>query len=322
MDVGLYFDLRNPPEWRCDLSDLYGFTLEMCEEGDRLGAASLWTTEHHLFDDGYLTQPLTFLAAIAARTQRARLGTGVLLAPLRTAAQIAEDAALVDILSGGRLELGLGAGYRAPEFELFGADFDARFAALDARAVEVRRLLTEGGITPPPVQMPVPMWLGYMAGKGARRAGRMGMGLLSTDASLWPDYRAGLIEGGHDPSSARMGGLIWGWITDDPEGDWPIVAKHYRYQVNSYARHAAMGTGKSAREIDVERLKWRGGTLKRNMFLIATPEQAAEQIKIVLAGAPIKHIFFFPSIAGMPEAMAMKQVHTICTRLAPLLKDA
>jgi alkanesulfonate monooxygenase SsuD/methylene tetrahydromethanopterin reductase-like flavin-dependent oxidoreductase (luciferase family) len=322
MDVGLYFDLRNPPAWRTDPTRLHGFTLEMCEEGDRLGAASLWTTEHHLFDDGYLTQPLTFLAAVAARTKRARLGTGVLLAPLRAAAQIAEDAALVDILSGGRLELGLGAGYRGPEFELFDVDFSARFKQLDALALEVRRMLTENKVTPPPVQLPLPIWLGYMAENGARRAGRMGMGLLSTDVNLWPAYREGLIEGAHDPSIGRMGGLIWGWITDDPEADWPVVAKHYSYQLNSYARHAAMGTGKSAREIDVERLRWRGGPFKRNMFLLATPEEAAAQIKAFLAGAPIKHVFFFPSIAGMPEKMAMKQIEMICTKLKPLLKDA
>ena len=114
MKVGLYFDLRNPREWPQDWSRLYGFALEMCEEAERLGLDSIWVTEHHLFDDGYLTQPLTFLAAVAARTTRVRLGTAIMLAPLRPAVQIAEEATVVDILSGGRLDLGLGAGYRIP----------------------------------------------------------------------------------------------------------------------------------------------------------------------------------------------------------------
>ena len=127
MKVGLYFDLRNPREWQQDWSRLYGFALEMCEEAERLGLDSIWVTEHHLFDDGYLTQPLTFLAAVAARTKRVRLGTAIMLAALRPAVQIAEEATVVDILSGGRLDLGLGAGYRIPEFQLYGADIEQRY---------------------------------------------------------------------------------------------------------------------------------------------------------------------------------------------------
>ena len=126
MKIGVWFDLRNPPGWRQDPARLYGFTLELCEEAERLGADSLWFSEHHGFEDGYLPQPLTFAAAAAARTSRVRLGTGILVAPLRKTAQLAEEAAVVDIISGGRLDLGLGAGYRMPEFELFDADFTVR----------------------------------------------------------------------------------------------------------------------------------------------------------------------------------------------------
>src|SRR3954447_11704050 len=103
MKVGLYFDVRSPPAWRQDWARLYSFTLEVCEEADRLGIDSLWFSEHHLFSDGYLNQPLTFAAAVAARTHRARIGTAVLIAPIRTAVQLAEEAALVDLVSNGRL---------------------------------------------------------------------------------------------------------------------------------------------------------------------------------------------------------------------------
>ncbi len=120
VNVGVYFDLRNAPSWPQDPARLYGFTLELCEEAERLGAHSVWLSEHHLFDDGYLPQPLTFAAAVAARTTRVRIGTAVLLAPLHDAVEIAEQVAVVDLVSNGRVELGLGAGYRVPEFELFG----------------------------------------------------------------------------------------------------------------------------------------------------------------------------------------------------------
>ena len=111
--MGFYFDLRNPPQWRSDPAEVYGFTLEMCEEADRLGCHSIWLSEHHLFDDGYLPQPLTFAAAVAARTRRLRIGTTIVIAPLHHPVELAEQAAVVDIISHGRLELGLGAGYRS-----------------------------------------------------------------------------------------------------------------------------------------------------------------------------------------------------------------
>ena len=72
--VGIYFDLRNPPGSERSFHSLYGFALEMCEEAERLGADSIWTTEHHLFDDGYMAQPLGFLTAVAARPSPAAGG--------------------------------------------------------------------------------------------------------------------------------------------------------------------------------------------------------------------------------------------------------
>src|SRR5215207_8184755 len=152
MDVGVYFDLRNAPGWRQDPARLYAYTLELCEEAERLGAHSVWLSEHHLFDDGYLPQPLTFAAAVAARTTRVRIGTAVLLAPLHSAAEIAEQVAVVDLVSNGRVDLGLGAGYRVPEFELFGADISRRYGLTDGRVRELRALWAEGRVTPAPVQ--------------------------------------------------------------------------------------------------------------------------------------------------------------------------
>src|ERR1700694_4992398 len=111
MDVGIYFDLRNPPVWAADWSRLYGFSLELCEEAECLGCHSIWLTEHHLFDDGYLPQPLIMAAAIAARTSRVRIGTGILIAPLHHPVELAEQAAVVDIISSGRVDIGIGAGY-------------------------------------------------------------------------------------------------------------------------------------------------------------------------------------------------------------------
>jgi alkanesulfonate monooxygenase SsuD/methylene tetrahydromethanopterin reductase-like flavin-dependent oxidoreductase (luciferase family) len=322
MNVGIYFDLRNPPERATADEHLYGFTLEMCEEAEHLGCHSIWVSEHHRFDDGYLPQPLTLAAALAARTRTPRIGTAIVIAPLHHAAELAEQAAIVDIISAGRLELGLGAGYRVPEFELYGADPATRYAATDARARELRRLWDEGVVTPGPVQARPPIWLGYQGPKGARRAGRLGEGLLSIDPALVGPYREGLAEGGHDLTQARMAGGIQGWTTEDPEADWPLVARHLAYQVDSYRRHMVEGTDHpTPRAVDADRLRQRdfGGPL--SYFLYGTPEEVAARIQGYIGDAPVETVFFWASLGGMPEDLVARNVKTICTRLAPLLAE-
>jgi alkanesulfonate monooxygenase SsuD/methylene tetrahydromethanopterin reductase-like flavin-dependent oxidoreductase (luciferase family) len=321
VDVGIWFDLRNPPAWHQDPARLAAFTLELCEEAERLDADSLWFSEHHGFEDGYLPQPLTFAAAAAARTRRARIGTGVLVAPLRKTPQLAEEAAIVDIISGGRLELGLGAGYRVPEFELFGADITARYTTLDQQVGELRRLWGAGGLTPAPVQHRLPIWLGYQGQKGARRAGRLGEGLLTVSPASWPHYRDGLIEGGHDPAAARMAGGIQAYVTDDPERDWPLVARHIAYNQDSYRRYMVEGTDSPVpRPVDPERLRaHRPDARPLSYFLFGTPEEVAAAIREYLGDAPVSGIWISGSVAGFPEDVAVRHVRTVCTRLRPLL---
>lgn len=319
MRVGIYFDLRNPPGWATDWSRLYGFTLEMCEEAERLGCPSIWLSEHHLFDDGYLPQPLTFAAAIAARTRTARIGTAIVIAPLHHPVELAEQTAVVDVLSGGRVDLGLGAGYRIPEFELYGADLSKRYAATDGAARELRELWEI--VTPRPVQERVPIWMGYQGPKGARRAGLLGERLLSSSSHLWPEYRAALVEAGHNPAIGRMAGGINGWVTDDPEADWPLVSKHVSAQLDSYRRHMVEGTDQPIpRPIDPEKLRNRASRGQPlDAIHYGTPEEMAEAIKRDTAGAPVDEVFLWASVAGMPEEHVIKGIQAICGRLAPLL---
>ncbi|MFD6101399.1 LLM class flavin-dependent oxidoreductase, partial [Nocardia salmonicida] len=188
MDVGLLFDLRNPAQWQRPWADHYARTLEFCEEADLRGAGGVWFTEHHLFEDGYLPQPLTFAAAAAARTKRVRIGTAVVLPALRKPAQLAEEAALVDLISGGRLELGLGAGYRLPEYQLFDTDFSRRFARTGDNIAEIQRLWATGGITP--VLPTPPFWLQTtkrltMAGRWTPGAGLFCSHVETDWASPW-----------------------------------------------------------------------------------------------------------------------------------------
>jgi alkanesulfonate monooxygenase SsuD/methylene tetrahydromethanopterin reductase-like flavin-dependent oxidoreductase (luciferase family) len=304
-------------------SRLYGFTLEVCEEADALGCHSIWFSEHHRFDDGYLPQPLTMAAAVAARTHRARLGTAILIAPLHHSAHVAEQAAIVDLLSDGRLELGLGTGYRVPEFDLFGAEIAHRYGTTDGCARELRRLWADV-VTPRPVQEHLPIWMGYQGPKGAGRAGRLGEGLLTADARLWPAYRDALAAAGHDPATkGRMAGGVNGWVTNDPEGDWPVVAQHVAAQFDSYRRHMVEGTDQPApRPVDPDKLRTRAAARgPLDSIVYGTPAEVADRLRASTAAAPVETVYLWASIAGMPDDLVVRHVRTICNELAPLLAD-
>ena len=198
MTIGIGFGLitcqRYPGDPRSD-RELYAEALSLSEEAERLGFESVWTSEHHYLDDSYLPSLLPLSAAIAARTTRIRIGTGLLLAPLHEPLRVAEDAAVVDLIAGGRLLLGLGLGWRAEEFEALGIPIGDRVRRLED-AVEIYRQawrgdLVTGGrhlrypdvpVRPRPVQPDgPPLWIGAIAEPAVRRAGRIGDGFLATD---------------------------------------------------------------------------------------------------------------------------------------------
>ena len=251
-----------------------------------------------------------------------RIGTAVLLAPLHDAVEIAEQVAVVDLVSDGRVELGLGAGYRVPEFELFGVDLSERYRLTDARVAALRTIWGEGRVTPAPVQPRIPIWLGYQGPRGARRAGRMGEGLLSANAALHQPYTEGMREGGHDPASGRMAGSFQGFVTDDPERDWPVVSRHLAYQLDSYRRYMVEGTDAPVpKPVDPERVRARDSEAPLASFVYGTPDDVAQTVRARTAGAPVETVFFWVSIGGMSEAMSRRHVQMLCTRLVPLLAD-
>lgn len=238
----------------------YGEVIEMARLAETLGFDSAWVSEHHGAGDGYLPSLLPMLAAIAASTSRIRLGTGVMLAPFHDPLRLAEDAAFVDHLSGGRLILGLGLGWRQEEFRMFGIPESERLRRM-TETIEVLRQAWTGErfsftgrhfdydrvrVTPGSFREEgIPIYVGGMTDKAVERAGRIGDGYIRTrsDADTWPESVAlaerGARAAGKDVSGFGYAQLQNAFPWDDAESGWELIKDGAAHHLGVYSGWAA-----------------------------------------------------------------------------------
>ena len=180
-------------------AERYRLATEQILHAERCGFDAAWVAQHHFHEDeGGLPAPFVFLAQVAARTQRIRLGTGIVTLPLELPIRVAEDAAVLDLVSGGRLEVGIGPGGNLTAFQAFGLDPAAR-GAIFAGHAEVLRTAWAGGalpggdrLYPPAPGLAGRIWQATFTVEGARRAGAAGDGLLLSRTQPRPEGGKGM----------------------------------------------------------------------------------------------------------------------------------
>lgn len=227
---------------------------ELAKGAEAAGFESLWTVEHVVFPDGYesaypydksgkmamdastpLPDPLIWLTWVAAVTTRIHLGTGILILPQRNPVILAKELATIDVLSGGRLELGVGVGWLEEEFRALGVPFDARGARTD-ESIEVMRALWDSNhasfdgrfnsfegisVNPKPTNGRVPIHVGGHSRRAAERAGRLGDGFFPGKGNLSELIdiaRQSAADAGRDPESLVITSGSAGVLGDDPIG--------------------------------------------------------------------------------------------------------
>lgn len=205
VDVSLFSVLECPPGRPPEL--VYADTLRLFAEAETLGFRGAWVAEHHFSDYGTLGGPAVFLSALAARTQKLRLGVAVSILPFHDPIRIAEDYAVVDVISGGRLDFGVGRGYQPKEFAGFGVSMgEARDRFREAlQVIETawrEPVLNHAGtffkfdglaLKPKPLQRPVPVFVASVSPETfelVKTSGYSMMGSLLTNSpdQIYPRF--------------------------------------------------------------------------------------------------------------------------------------
>lgn len=320
---GLITCQRPPDDPRTD-ADLYREVIERCVAAERAGFDSVWVSEHHFVDDGYMPSLMVLAAAIAHATSRVEIGTGVLLAPLHDPLRIAEDAATLDLISNGRLILGLGAGWRPEEFDVFGVEQSERASRMRETVRVLRSAWSDGSfehrgqtvsVTPKPAR-PIPIWLGGFAPGAIKRAGRIADGFLGSSSGT--SGIDAFVQAKHLALEARENSDDFTFALHVPvyasDGDaWAEVKPYYTYLRWKYADMAqARGStaAKSPPEMEDAQL--------RPTIVCGTPDEVASEVRRFrdALGDDI-HFIFRSDFPGMPQEQQLQLIDTLGSRVIP-----
>jgi alkanesulfonate monooxygenase SsuD/methylene tetrahydromethanopterin reductase-like flavin-dependent oxidoreductase (luciferase family) len=320
----LRFDMRakDGPE---SAADLYAAAVEMAAFGEQHGAAVAIVSEHHASPDGYLPAPLVLASAIAARTTRLPIQVAALLVPLHDPIALAEQMAVLDLISRGRVSYVCAVGYRPEEYAMFGHDFRARGRRLEESVAVLRQAWSgepfayEGRpvrVTPRPATPGGPLlFMGGNSRVAVRRAARLGMGMLTQggDASLEGIYREACAEYGTKPQlfvNPTGDAPMSSFVAEDPERAWRELGPYLLHDAQMYA--AWLGeSGAITKSVadSVDALRRENGS-----YRILTPDEAVAQIR------ENGMLMLQPLAGGLPPKLAWPSLELLAAKVLPALK--
>ena len=308
IEFGLYHDFRHPHRWP--------EILEQIAWAESIGFTSVWVSEHHFLPDGYASGTMPIAAAIAQHTSTMEIGTNVAVLPVHQPIRVAEDALTVDALSGGRLRLGVGLGYREIEFTTFGQTMKQRRRRLE-EGLDVLRAAFSGEPVNGSLVSPLPMdggpelWIGALSDVGVVRAAQRADGFLCAlpqHLATYVDARdaAGLDRG----RIAMVASLV---VADDPERELNRIAEHILYFANEYV---GMGTfGDIPPFTDVHQV------IEIGLIGAADPDGAVHTIAAMIGDAPVIDVHGWSLFPGEPIDGANARLELLINKVLPKLRE-
>ncbi len=317
------FDMRSPDFSSARTDELYSAALDMAQFADQQGFHMITLSEHHGTDDGYLPSPLPLAGCMVGRTRRVSISVVALLLPLYDPLKLAEDLAVLDIASGGRVSIVAGLGYRPEEYEMLGREFERRGALMDEglelliRAWSGEPFEHEGRrihLTPRPLTQPrPPVLVGGMSRLGARRAARFG--LPFQPAVDDPDV-IGLYHeecerlGVADPLVLPPGSGEMIWVSKDPDRTWSLIGPHLLHEARTYAswQPANQSSVVHSKAETVEALRAEG------KYRVLTPDECVARAS---EHGPLASFVLFPLCGGIPPEIAWEGLELYANEVMP-----
>jgi len=315
------FDMRAPAHG-APIGELYAAALDMAAWAEEHPCVSVIVSEHHASPDGYLPAPLVFAGALAARTRRIPIQVAALLVPLHDPVELAEQMAILDVISGGRVSYVCAIGYREAEYAMFGRAMKGRGRRMEEclrvlqRAFAGETFAYEGRtvhVTPQPTTPGGPFLLmGGNSPAAVRRAGRLGMGMMTQggDPALQAVYEAACREAGNEPGmfiNPPGGSVMSGFVAEDVDRAWREIGPYLLHDARMYA--AWMGDAGAASKSTaqtVEALRAENGS-----YRIFTPADAVRYTRE-------NGIFLTqPLCGGLPPKLAWRSLELLAAEVLP-----
>jgi alkanesulfonate monooxygenase SsuD/methylene tetrahydromethanopterin reductase-like flavin-dependent oxidoreductase (luciferase family) len=322
--TALLFDMR-APSFGAPPERLYSAALEMAAFADEMGISRIGLMEHHGSDDGYLPSPFVMGGSVAARTKHCRINLGAIILPLHDPVQVAEQIAVLDLLSGGRLQVIVAAGYVPSEFALFKASLHDRGRLLDQgidiilRSLRGERFSADGReifVRPLPIQPPEAILFGGGGVEAsARRAAQFGIGFAPMRADLFTLYDEECRRHGRTPGPKMAGTLPLSiHVAEDPEEGWAHLLPHALHVVKGYAKWAAEERNSNS---PFKSLNNESALRASGMFVVWTPaEVVARAPSIWATGGSLN---FMPLLGGLPPEVGWKSLELLKHNVMPHL---
>ena len=312
----------------------YHEALEEVTRAEELGFDSVWMEEHHSVTNHYWPSPLTVLAGFATRTSRMTLGTDIVVAAFHHPVRLAEDVAMLDVMSGGRFVLGIAIGYKPDEFALYGVDLEKRGARFEEQLTIMQGLWTQdkvdfrgtyytvqGRLEPKPVQQPSPpVWIGGWGEITLRRAATLSDNWIPGPTADLKRLLAGRAQFlANRTAAGRQAPAEWPLTRDVIIADSDRQARELAEEhiVVAYRREYAGGWRHpfidSSIATDLDRLM-------EDRFIIGGPEECVAKIRRFVEQYGMTHLIcrlFFP---GMPHAHIMREIELIAREVMPAFR--
>jgi len=317
------YDFRAPGEALARQHEMFGRCLEQVRYVEEHGQDAIVLSEHHASQDGYLPSPLVVAAAIAARTSTIGISVAAVLANLHHPLQLAEEIAVLDHLSDGRVSYTIGLGYRPEEYAMFGRAWETRGADIEQAITVLQQAWTGEPFTydgrtvrvlPTPYRDPV-LFYGGGSKAAARRAARLGLHFQPqvADPSLKDLYDEECRAHGRDPGFVLLppGGPATVFCSEDPDRFWAENGSYLLAEARGYNAWHNTNTSLVRDASDsVEEMRVAG------VYVVETPEDLIAKC----LSREIRVVSSHPLCGGLPEEPSWESLRLVCETVLPAVK--